>query len=214
MVWCCMSGRENAELAKRWFASANHDRRIIRTILSEQLWAGICFHAQQCAEKSIKGLLTTLDIPFQKTHSIKELVYLLEKNLPESLRSTLPLSEMQRAAKLDRHYLPSRYPDAQFGSLTVEDLYDEEDAADSINKAEFLYQKSLEIASGVLGRPAYLNESGALHLDQLIAKVQRLEQRIASRESSVTDSAASSIPDEPHASHDCDQPPPPRRGPR
>jgi HEPN domain-containing protein len=158
-------------------------------------------------------LLTTLDIPFQKTHSIKELVYLLEKKLPESLLDTLPLLEMQRAAKLDRYYLPSRYPDAQFGSLTVEDLYDEEDAADSINKSEFLYQKSLEIASGVLGRPAYPNESVVLHLDQLLAKVQRLEQRIAHRESSMTDSAASSITGDSNAPRDCDQPPP-RCGPR
>jgi HEPN domain-containing protein len=40
---------------------------------------GACFHAQQCAEKYLKALLSETDIPFTKTH---DLVDLLEKALP------------------------------------------------------------------------------------------------------------------------------------
>jgi HEPN domain-containing protein len=40
---------------------------------------GICFHAQQCAEKYLKGLLAQHDISFGKTH---DLAPLLDQLLP------------------------------------------------------------------------------------------------------------------------------------
>ena len=40
---------------------------------------GVCFHAQQCAEKYLKALAVELDLPFLRTH---DLVILLEELLP------------------------------------------------------------------------------------------------------------------------------------
>jgi len=40
---------------------------------------GVCFHAQQCAEKYLKALAVELDLPFLRTH---DLVILLEQLLP------------------------------------------------------------------------------------------------------------------------------------
>ena len=40
---------------------------------------GVCFHAQQCAEKYLKALLVEADLPFLRTH---DLVVLLDQLLP------------------------------------------------------------------------------------------------------------------------------------
>ncbi len=34
----------------------------------------VCFHAQQCAEKYLKGFLQEADIPFRKTHDLVDLL--------------------------------------------------------------------------------------------------------------------------------------------
>ena len=35
----------------------------------------VCFHAQQCAEKSLKAFLASKGIPFEKTHDLGQLLY-------------------------------------------------------------------------------------------------------------------------------------------
>lgn len=174
-----MSGSDNAAVARLWFASADHDRKIIKAILPEQLWAGVCFHAQQCAEKSVKGMLVSLDIPFRKTHSIGDLLDLMEAQIPADLLVHMPMPEMRRAAKLDRYYLPSRYPDVQISLKTVDDSYDTEDAYDSIKKADYLYAITLEIAHSVLGQPVYPTDQRAPKPMDVPAVVRELEQFIS-----------------------------------
>lgn len=60
-----------------WIEKAEGDLTIaLREVNApEPVWDGICFHAQQCAEKYLKALLEEQGIPFSKTH---DLVYLLE----------------------------------------------------------------------------------------------------------------------------------------
>jgi HEPN domain-containing protein len=43
----------------------------------------VCFHAEQCAEKYLKGFLTYHQIEFPKTHSIETLVGLCKPVIPE-----------------------------------------------------------------------------------------------------------------------------------
>jgi HEPN domain-containing protein len=63
-----------------------------------------CFHAQQCAEKYLKGLAIELDLPFLRTH---DLVILLEQMLP-----VYPLWEAYRSdmAHLSEYAVIFRYP--------------------------------------------------------------------------------------------------------
>ncbi len=65
---------------------------------------GVCFHAQQCAEKYLKALAVELDLPFLRTH---DLVILLEQLLP-----TYPLWEVYRGdlAYLSEFAVSFRYP--------------------------------------------------------------------------------------------------------
>ena len=90
-------------------------------ILLEEL----CFHAQQSAEKSLKGLLVAKGIPFPKTHNIRTLLDLL----PEDI--TVP-SEVEEAAILTDYAVMSRYPG------TLEPVDEKE------------YRKALELAELVL----------------------------------------------------------------
>ena len=68
---------------------------------------GVCFHAQQCAEKYLKALAVELDLPFLRTH---DLVILLEQLLP-----VYPLWEVYRGdlAYLSEFAVSFRYRASQ-----------------------------------------------------------------------------------------------------
>ena len=64
------------EDARAWLARAELDLRAADLELRTPeagLWADVAFHAQQAAEKALKALLASRDVPFRKTHSIEEL---------------------------------------------------------------------------------------------------------------------------------------------
>ena len=71
----------NPSTAKAWL------RRARGNLVRAKLYGGVegtfyedsCFDAQQAAEKAIKALLVHLLIPFQKTHSIVELLTEVEE---------------------------------------------------------------------------------------------------------------------------------------
>lgn len=63
----------------------------------------VCFHAQQCAEKYLKAILVLHQIPFPKTHDIKEIALLL----PSGVNVSLSGEEMDI---LTDYAAPARYP--------------------------------------------------------------------------------------------------------
>jgi HEPN domain-containing protein len=63
----------------------------------------ICFHAQQCVEKYLKGLLTLHSVPFPKTHSLTELHRLVRQVVDLDLGQ----SDLVR---LNRYSTEARYP--------------------------------------------------------------------------------------------------------
>jgi HEPN domain-containing protein len=73
----------------------------------------ICFHAQQCAEKYLKALLTFHAVPFLKIHDLTALMALVPKSI--DLRLTLP-----EIAVLNRYAIDVRYP-GDWGVITRED---------------------------------------------------------------------------------------------
>ncbi len=63
----------------------------------------VAFHAQQCAEKYLKALLSCEGIDFPKTHDIGQLILLLPRNAPMDL----PVEEQRR---LTSYATVTRYP--------------------------------------------------------------------------------------------------------
>ena len=95
----------NAE-SERWLRFAREDLRMAELALPDGIYNQVCFHAQQCAEKAIKGLLALRGTAPPRTHRIADLLSLLEAH-PFDLEVQL----------LDRFYIPTRYPDALPGTL-------------------------------------------------------------------------------------------------
>ena len=96
---------ERIEESKRWFTQARRDLKAARDSAEAGNYEWCCFQAQQAAEKALKALLHA----FGRRgwgHSVVELL--------EELKELVEVSEdmFVAARELDRHYIPSRYPNA------------------------------------------------------------------------------------------------------
>ncbi len=119
---------ERLEEARRWLAQAKRDLKAARDSAAAGNFEWACFQAQQAAEKAIKALLHGLGRGAWG-HSLVELLSGLS-GVYEDV-GTL----MTGARELDRHYIPSRYPNA-FESGYPGMYYDEETARRAIGHAE------------------------------------------------------------------------------
>ena len=72
----------------------------------------IFFHLQQCAEKSIKSLLTYHKVSFYKTHDIQELVQTLNDN------NIITLENIEKLEELTSYAVEGRY------AIIHDDIYD------------------------------------------------------------------------------------------
>ncbi len=120
--------------SRGWFLKGDSDLADVRrTVISEGPFDTACFHAQQAAEKYLKGLLAYFDEPIPKTHDIEELQ-----------RLCLPFAKNSRLAEMDLTVLsdyavPSRY-DLEFWP-------DRETATDALGLAEQVRELVLAIVS-------------------------------------------------------------------
>jgi HEPN domain-containing protein len=67
------------EEAEQWIAKARDDLAVARVLPEHPVganWA-TCFHAQQAAEKALKGVLVAAGVDFPKTHALERLHDLL-----------------------------------------------------------------------------------------------------------------------------------------
>ena len=112
--------------SERWLLFAHQDLRMAEMAMGEGLYNQVCFHAQQCAEKAIKGLLAHQRKIPPRTHRLADLLGLLEPDPFAEDRIEIQL--------LDRFYLPTRYPDALPG-LLPEGLPDAGDAQEALTIA-------------------------------------------------------------------------------
>jgi HEPN domain-containing protein len=95
-----------AIVAREWMAKADNDlKNAAHTLkLGDRCPTDtVCFHAQQCVEKYLKGFLVILEKEFPHTHDIETLVSLL----PKSIRLSLPIFEQRR---LTEYATVMRYP--------------------------------------------------------------------------------------------------------
>lgn len=111
--------------AARWLAQAEYDLRAAQTNADNQLYAYACFIAQQAAAKALKAFLYGEGAREVKGHSVFDLC----KSAARTNKAFAKITE--RAKKLDRHYIPTRYPNALPGGIPGE-AYDQSDAARAI----------------------------------------------------------------------------------
>jgi HEPN domain-containing protein len=97
------------EAVNRWLIFAQEDLRVAVIALDEGIYNQVCFHAQQCVEKALKGALVRRGRMPPRTHSITDLLSLFPSEWLADLRDDLGM--------MDDLYIPTRYPDALPGTL-------------------------------------------------------------------------------------------------
>jgi HEPN domain-containing protein len=115
--------------AAKWFAQAEYDLRAAQTNADNALYAYACFIAQQAAEKALKAFLYGQGERPVLGHSVATLCGRAAKSRKEF--SALA----QKARRLDRFYIPTRYPNGLPDGIPAES-YDASDAQDAITLAQ------------------------------------------------------------------------------
>lgn len=114
------------ELAGSWLKAAEHDLDWARGSLEIKKFAGVCFLAQQIAEKSLKAFLYSKSEELRKIHDLDALLSL-------AIKHDSSFSRFKEAtATLSTYYLKTRYPD--IGDIAI---FDKENLAkEALNWAE------------------------------------------------------------------------------
>ena len=93
-------------LTLEWVQKAEGDYTVAQQVQQGQnpVHDAICFHAQQCIEKYLKAWLQEENIPFPRTHDLKELL--------ELIVATMPSWQMwqDEFSDFSEHAVDSRYP--------------------------------------------------------------------------------------------------------
>ena len=94
------------ELVQDWLLRARSSLKLGRAGLRTQgvLPEDVCFHAQQCAEKALKGLLTHLAIQHPRTHALDVLLDLLKSH------GVHVPGNVDEAFELTQYAVQTRYP--------------------------------------------------------------------------------------------------------
>jgi len=120
------------EAVDRWIIFAREDLRMAELALAEGIFNQVCFHAQQCVEKAIKGWLEQQGQIPPRTHRMADLLALLSPDLMGELTDAIRV--------LDRFYIPTRYPDALPGILP-DGMPRRQDAEEALNVARSTLQR-------------------------------------------------------------------------
>lgn len=124
--------------ALRWFEEGEYDISTANILLENKKYNPSAFYSQQAAEKLLKGLLLAHN-EASWGHSVLSLLRRLTEVINIDIRDV-----EQCAKELDRHYIPSRYPDA-YPSGRPEDYYTEKIAKEAISCVMKIKQFALEL---------------------------------------------------------------------
>jgi len=128
------------ETVERWLAFAYEDLRVAELALKEDIFNQTCFHAQQCVEKALKGvLLHHHNRTPPHLHAIAELLRLLPTGWFAEVRADL-------IETMDNYYIPTRYPDALPGTLP-EGLPGKPEAEEAVSLARIVIEEARRIVA-------------------------------------------------------------------
>jgi HEPN domain-containing protein len=104
--------RDKLDHARGWFLKAESDRHTVQRVLAGAgPYDTACFHAQQVAEKYLKGLLAFMDQPIPRTHNLEELQQLCLTLVPALRITDVDLAELTPYAvqlRYDFEFWPDR----------------------------------------------------------------------------------------------------------
>lgn len=124
-----------------WFREAEAELQAARDLYLHGDWSWCCFTCQQAAEKALKAVGEHFR-HYLVGHNLNLLVQALENYLavPEEVR--------RACIRLNRYYIPTRYPDA-FDQGAPVDQFFEGDAQEALRDAEIV----IDFARDVIATP-------------------------------------------------------------
>lgn len=111
-----------------WLEEAIDDLEAAEALFQAGKWSKVCFLSHQAVEKALKALCIRRLGVYLRTHSVARLIEEVGRvtSLPEGLA--------ERVRRLDRYYIPTRYPNA-WPALPPYKHYSREDAEDALRVA-------------------------------------------------------------------------------
>ena len=103
-----------------WFNEARAEQRAARDLFRGEHWSWCCFTCQQATEKALKAVCEYYRTP-QYGHNLNQLLQTVETHA--AIQASIPAA----CARLNRYYIPTRYPDA-FSQGAPADQFFEDDA--------------------------------------------------------------------------------------
>ncbi len=125
--------RPHREESLRWLTQAQDEFQDADDLRKRGRFYLALFHFQQAAEKALKAYLylKVKSIEVFYTHSIDDL-------LEMALEITPDFKEAAQAKKLDRYYIPTRYPNGLPGSVPSRYFDDPKEAEEAMELAKSL----------------------------------------------------------------------------
>jgi HEPN domain-containing protein len=133
-----MSAEKNRSEASRWLQTAREDFETVEVLRKAGRHAHACFHAQQAGEKAIQAVWH-LHASDPWGHSLRKLIEDGGKVLPDVFGRWQDL--LKDAARLDRYYIPTRYPNG-LPDITPDAAFFREDAEAAIELARRLIDRA------------------------------------------------------------------------
>ena len=134
---------ERIREVRQWIERAEHDLKCAAHTLKLQddcPFDTVCFHAQQCAEKYLKGLLVFLGVQVPRAHDLRLLLQLAVARV----RLKVKVSEV---AALNRYTIEARYP----GDWEPIDRTEAKAALEIAQKVRQAVRKHLPLEGGKMG---------------------------------------------------------------
>lgn len=124
-----------------WMREAEAELQAARDLLAYGHWSWCCFTCQQAAGKALKALGEHLR-QHSRGHNLNLLLHSLQPYI------TAPEEVHRACARLNRYYIPTRYPNAFDRGAPVDQFF-ESDAKEAVKDAELV----IEFARRVIGAP-------------------------------------------------------------
>jgi HEPN domain-containing protein len=124
-----------------WLGQGRGELAAARDLLVGGHWAWCCFTCQQAAEKALKAALEHFRAG-RPGHNLNELRQAVEAH------TAVPVAIQDACARLNRFYIPTRYPDAFPSGMPVDQFF-ERDAREALADAE----EMIQFVGAALGSP-------------------------------------------------------------
>ncbi len=120
---------------ERWLRFAREDLRMAELAFEDGIYNQACFHSHQAIEKILKGCIEAQGRTPPRTHKLADLIARVEGHALADLEGGL--------LRMDRFYIPTRYPDALPGMLP-EGWPGEADAREALELAREVFRRIAE----------------------------------------------------------------------